>query len=253
MWGAEYANNLEFINTNFKTDETGIMNFNNKENNEICNFYFENCTFDGLSFKFANKGHYVFNNCTFINSPEGTVECIGENINVYLYNSILRDNNSNQEEFNANASSERAWKYSAIGFRRNNCSAHVVNTTIENYMTNNSVYGATNSTGNRLYFEYSKIRNVEGQAIGFYCEMKGRIDNNEFYNIGELRGKNGYAIKYSEEFGGSGVGGNAVFCNKRTREMRIYKNNIKNVMENAIEGHYYCVNDTVIESTGYRY
>ena len=51
----------------------------------------------------------------------------------------------------------------------------------------------------------------------------------------------------------AGQVGNAIFCNKRTREVRVYKNNIKNVMENAIEGHYYCVNDNTIESTGYRY
>ena len=254
--GTNYSNNLEFINTTFKTTETGKISFGAKQSSDECNFYFENCTFDGVFFNFCNRGHYTFNNCTFINCAETALEIRANNVYLNVYNSTIKNNAPNKEEFNENVDSVRYWKYAAIGYRGfNDDIVHMFNSTIENYMAFTIIYLNSSCQGCELYFEQSQIKNVAGHAIGMNAAMKGRIDNNKYVEIEGLGGADGYAADNVNLDGicGNGIGGNAVFGRKESRSMRVYNNYIKNVMENAIEGHYYCVNNNNIINTGYRY
>ena len=269
MSSSEYSDAFEFYNTRFYfTDngtDKGVIYLATKSGDGYSYAYFKDCTFDGISFRIGGKLMLVFENCEFSHSLEGTLDFYGENAHLFLYNCHLHNNSPDQTDFNNNVSSRiknglidldtsvRSWKYSAIGYRRSNCSAHVLNTIIEDYVCDNTVYANEDQTGNKIYYEHCTMQNTAGTGLDLPCDIKGRIAYNYFYNLGELRGKNGYTAKYDEQYGGYGVGGNAIFGKKQCREMRIYNNNIKNVMENAIEGHYYMVCNNTIESTGYRY
>ena len=251
-WSEEYSKYVEFIGVNFKRDETasGEFNFEAQDDDIDVLFYFEDCVFDGLSLSFQHRGYYVFNNCTFINSPITSIELMAQNVNVYVYNSHMHDNNPSLDGWNGKESN-RAWKYAAINIRSKHCSVHVLNSLIENYMSHVAVRNSA-SIGARLYFEYSMIRNTEGQGIGMYETTKGRVDNSVFRDIGALRGITDYEVSYNEEHGGSGVGGNPIFGLMDSYEMRVFGNDIKNVMENGIEGFYYSVTNNIVDTTGYR-
>lgn len=241
------SNKLELHDTQFVNAGDGTIEIANT--NTTKNYYFSNCTFDNVKFSLKNQGNYIFNNCTFNNNTTSPIEMLGDNISVYLLNSEISNNKPDLEEWNSNENNVRSWKYSAVNLRANNLALHMNNSTINNFISSYAIFVEKNHTNTQLYVDYSKISNVEGNAISMQSETKGRIANNGFENIGELRGKNGYASD------GTGVGGNAIYSENEfyNTKMRIYNNVIKNVMENGIEGTYYCVNNNHIENTGYRY
>lgn len=262
---SEASPNSEFVDMTFEgMGATSVLRVANSTGGPN-HLYFSGCTFNNVEFNLLSPGTYVFNNCEFKDNAECPLVAKVAGVHVYVFNSSIHDNKPPKAEWNANASSERSWKYPAVALRANDATAHLFATTIENYQTNPTVFVEANHTGNALYVEHCAVRRSGGCGISINSPVRGRIDHNEFTEIGALRGQDGYEASADATFAftfangtkgtGRGVGGNAVFAATGVTcfGMRVRDNSIHKVMENGIEGHFWCVDNNSIDTTGYRW
>ena len=231
-------------------------------------FYFKNCTFEGLPLVLYNAGTYVFDHCTFTGQVHTTLDALTANVHLYAFGCTFADNAPDKTYWNENHSGDRHSNYAAARLRGDNSSLTAQGCTFQRMQTNSTIiFQRISDTetypGMKLVYERNTMTDTGGAGIVMDNPVRGRIEHNTFRNIGGVRGANGYdATGHAtlgetdadgNYLGGEGVGGNAMFARDGTHQMRVRYNDITNVMENGIEGTYYCISNNTINTTGYRF